>query len=615
MTTAEVQGQRLEADPAPGVTPLPDDTAARAMSWSLPAGGQVRAVLFGGGFRVDLHDLDTLAAQLSGGAGLLDEAARHLGAAHAQIEAGSHPFAYELTPWDLAADPMAAEWQRAQAIQAVDALRTGPGSVAQVAELLQTLSTDVLASAEAYQNAEARNATSWQTSVQILHNVSLVQALGGGTSLALSLARLLAASPRLRELMDDTVFHGLQDLVNEAPEGTVKDGLADLLIVLSDADLAQWVRTDLLAILVLGVQAVRAGTSQEAARLEAYLSQAADRLDPVISARLPRDLAVGSQIVPAASLTPMQRVTAYLAMRSAEAGRRRFGERTGLRLTPHGGSPFTVPAALRDPLGLGTAVAPLAVAWSGSEGRCLSPLATPSDVMRYSDGLKQSDSDQTTGVISLVRTDHVDGTRSWLVVVPGTTNWGMGGPNPQDMLTNLEAVARMPTDMESAVVSAMRAAGVAPEDPVALYGHSQGAITASNLAADPAVAQRFTVTTLLTVGGPVAGAAVPETVRTLHVENGADAVPALDARTNPVGPARLTLRIDTTGTNLEGYPHGSLVYAQALEGMPADPALEDWARQLRGITGAGEEGAVTSEVVFDVERLTDQEQPGAAVGR
>lgn len=198
------------------------------MSWSLPAGGQVRAVLFGGGFRVDLHDLDTLAAQLSGGAGLLDEAARHLGAAHAQIEAGSHPFAYELTPWDLAADPMAAEWQRAQAIQAADALRTGPGSVAQVAELLQTLSTDVLASAEAYQNAEARNATSWQTSVQILHNVSLVQALGGGTSLALSLARLLAASPRLRELMDDTVFHGLQDLVNEAPEGTVKDGLADL---------------------------------------------------------------------------------------------------------------------------------------------------------------------------------------------------------------------------------------------------------------------------------------------------------------------------------------------------------------------------------------------------
>ncbi len=565
---------------------------------------------------MDLADLDTLAARLSRGAGLLDEAARHLSTARTQIEAGTRPFAEELMTWDLAADPMAVQWHRAQAVQAVDAVQTGPGSVAQVAELLQALSTEVLASAEAYQSAEASSTRSWQTSIQLLQHVSLVQALGGGTNLALSLARLLGSSPRLRTLMDDTVLQGLEDLLNEAPEGTLKDGLADLLIVLSDPDLAQWVRTDLLVILVLGAQAVRAGTSQETARVETYLSQAADRLDPVISARLPRELPVGSQTVPAASLTPMQRVTAYLAIRSCEAGRRRFGARTGLRLTAHGGSSFTVPPALQDPLGLGTAVAPLAVSWSsGRQGRCLSPLATPSDVMRYSDGLKQSDSDETTGVISLVRTDHADATRSWLVVVPGTTSWGMGGSNPQDMLTNLEAVARMPTDMESAVVSAMRAAGVAPEDPVALYGHSQGAITASNLAADPAVAQRFNVTTLLTVGGPVAGAAVPETVRTLHIENGADSVPALDARANPVGPARLTLRIDTTGTDLEGYPHGSLVYAEALEGMPPDPALEDWTRRLRAVTGAGEEGAVTSELVLDVERLTDQGPPEAVIGR
>ena len=129
----------------------------------------------------------------------------------------------------------------------------------------------------------------------------------------------------------------------------------------------------------------------------------------------------------------------------------------------------------------------------------------------------------------------------------------------------------------------------------------------SNIAADPEIAQRFNVTTLLTVGGPVAGAPVPEQVRTLHIENGADAVPALDARANRIGPSHLTVRIDTTQAGLEGYPHGQLVYAEALDGMPPDPAWESWTRQLRDITGAGEEGAVTSELVFDVERLTHRE--------
>ncbi|WP_172192889.1 hypothetical protein [Actinomyces faecalis] len=618
--------------------PLPDDTASRELRWASPSGGQVRALVFGGAFTVDLDELDVLAEGLTRGADLLREALAHLGTALAQVEATGHPLSFSTVPWEPV-DPFVAEQRRAQAVQAIESLQSGPGSLREAADLVQALSEDVTTSAQTYADAEAGSTRDWTSSIHVLGQVSLLHALGRGSGLAAALLRLLETSPSLSGSARATVGRGIQDLIDQLPEGAVKDGLADLLIVMSDAELAHWVRTDLLAVLVLGGQAVRAATSQEAARLETYLSQAARRLDPVITPRLPRSLPVGSRTVPTASLTPMQRVTAYLAILSSQAGAERYGSRRALRLTPHGADPFTVPTALADPLGLATAISPLAVSWphagpglAGREtaadrasagaaasdavvpGRCLAPLATPSDVMRYSDGLKQMDSDETTGVISLVRTDHADGTRSWLVVVPGTTSWGMGGPNPQDMLTNLEAVAGMPTDMESVVVSAMRAAGVGPQEPVALYGHSQGAITATNIAADPAVAERFTVTTLLTVGGPVAGAVVPETVSTLHVENGADAVPALDARANPVGPTRLTVRIDTTDSGLEGYPHGSLVYADALEGMPSAPATDRWVAQLRGITGAGEEGAVTSELVFDVERLPDPEAPGRPEG-
>ena len=106
-----------------------------------------------------------------------------------------------------------------------------------------------------------------------------------------------------------------------------------------------------------------------------------------------------------------------------------------------------------------------------------------------------------------------------------------------------------------------------------IYGHSQGAIVAANIAADPTINERYNVTTLLTAGGPTAGADLPDHVNALHLENGADAVPGLDGAPTPRTPTRTVVTLDTTGSNLQGYPHGGDVYADAVEGMSGDPGI------------------------------------------
>ena len=332
----------------------------------------------------------------------------------------------------------------------------------------------------------------------------------------------------------------------------------------------------------------------------ADVAQTAEHLDPAISAQLPDQIQVGSRLVPTSSLSPMERVAAYLAMRSADHASNRYGTQAGLTITPRGGAPVRVATSPADPLGLGGAAAVGAPPPGDAEET--EALGGPADVIRYSDRVQAGRKDDSTGVISVLRTDHADGTTSWVVVVPGTADWGLGGPNPQDLLTNFQAVSGMPTDMETAVVAAMQQAGVGPNDPVGLYGHSQGGIVVTRLAGDPGVNEHYNVTTLLTAGSPVGGIDLPDSVSALHLENGGDAVPSLDAAPNPSSPHRITVSVNTTDTGIAKYPHHASHYAQALENMPDDPNVEAWNAQMRGLTGAGEEGAVTTAYVFDIER-------------
>ncbi|MBE6481429.1 MAG: hypothetical protein E7Z94_03465 [Actinomyces ruminicola] len=503
--------------------------------------------------------------------------------------------------YSFAVDPCAAE--RATAVSALEALTSGTGSLDDAASRLRTLATDITSCTTAYTDAESGADGQWALFLQAARLGSEVSGVMPPGALAKTAVTALA--------------------VLSADGATLPDGIDDVLqgleTVLADPLLDDWVTTDLMLIVGLALWAQQAGTGAEAAVIETYIGRVAEELDPAISAVLPDQVQVGSRTVDTSTLTPMQRVAYYLAVRAEQSGAVRHGQPTGVTVTPHGGQSVTVPTGVNDPFGLGTAVPAVAALGALPPSGAAAPQpGTAAEVIRYSADMKGRDQDISSGVVSVLRTDHADGTTSWLVVIPGTTDWGSGDSNPQDLLTNLQAVSGRPTDMESAVVTAMREAGIAPGDRVGLYGHSQGAITAVNVAADPAVNAQFNITNLLTAGGPTAGASLPESVNALHIENTGDAVPALDGAPTPRTATRTVVTVDTHAAGVNGYPHGALIYADAVDGIGGDPQIDQWTRELAGLTGAGESGAQTTEIIFDITRDTPQtgwEQVGGYFGK
>lgn len=140
---------------------------------------------------------------------------------------------------------------------------------------------------------------------------------------------------------------------------------------------------------------------------------------------------------------------------------------------------------------------------------------------------------------------------SWSVVIRGTQNWGVGGSNPQDMLSNFQEVAGLESDQSRAVLQAMEMAGIHPGDPVEFVGHSQGGIVAARLASDPAVAARYSVVSALTAGAPIAASSPLAGVGVLALENTRDLVPSLDGASNAEGV--VTVHFDGRG-RAEGSP-------------------------------------------------------------
>ncbi|GAA3814517.1 alpha/beta hydrolase [Cellulomonas soli] len=149
--------------------------------------------------------------------------------------------------------------------------------------------------------------------------------------------------------------------------------------------------------------------------------------------------------------------------------------------------------------------------------------------------------------ISVQRLDHPDGTRSWVVEIPGTQDGGVAGEVPTDMSTNLQLMAQAPDDMTAAVVQAMHDAGIGADEPVLLAGHSQGGMVAMNVAS--AAAGTFAVKAVVTAGSPDLPGPPPPGVQVLAIRHTADAVPQTDG-TPDHGTAMLTVvtrDLDVTG--------------------------------------------------------------------
>ena len=623
--------------PAPYNGPAPEDTGHPWRMW----GGLAPTIVSGGSVSVDTADLDALSSSLTSAAGSLDDARTLIATAVTEVNAAPPPPLPPISPfeprsllnpqgtWDdvdgqcvPAPDPailpsfptqdnglssqvypFGLDLEKSAALQSLTALSTGPGSLQDAADTLRGIASDVIACSQAHTLAEG-GATPGPglvgpVDIRAFDGGLAYQALGLGISAAVSgptgLATLLTTpgSPLYAKLAENEDGQAVAEALH---------------LLLADPATAQWVKDDAVRIVLLTLWLQKARTGRESATIEAYLKQVSERLDPWVTQHLPGQVPVGTRTVDTTSLTPMQRVTAYLGMNATALGAGLYGRQTGITVTPVGGSGSTVlPPATKDPLGLGSPVQ-TGMTGKGKDSRSpqsISETITHCQELQASRGSLGQDYEEA-GVISIQRVEHADGRVSWVVYVPGTTDWTVGDGEPQDLLTNLEGVGGTPTAMESAVVTAMRQAGIQPGEEVALYGHSQGGITVSNIAADPAIQDRYNITTVLTAGSPTAGADIPDDVHALHLENTGDAVPGLDAAPTPTGPHRQVAMLDTHQMDMGGYPHASDVYAQATEGLEERaPELADWRTSFSHASGAGEHGATTTEYTFAVQRDTD----------
>ena len=589
------------APPKPTASPASTAPQDSGHTWTMWGVGPA-VVVGGGSVSVNTTDLDSLASSLTSAAGTLDDARTLIANVVTEVnEAPAPPVSPPSVPYPILGG---FDLEKSVALQALDALSMGPGSLQDVADTMRGLASDVTACSQAHALADGKatpaNGLVGPVDVRAFDSGLLKMALGSVAvaSQFPTIATLLASSPATSWL--------LYELVKDNEDGQA--AVEALQLLLNDPTTEQWVKEDLVRIVLLTRWLKNAKTGREAATVQTYLQQVSQRLDPWATHRLPGQVAVGTQTVDTTSLTPMQRVAMVLGANAAAIGAGVYGTQSGVTVTPVGGNGATVlPPAAKDPFGLASAVNP-GMTGKGKEAKSPQSISETithcQEVQSSRNSLGQGN--EEAGVVSIQRVEHADGRVSWVVYVPGTTDWTVGDGEPQDLLTNLEGVGGTPTAMESGVVTAMRQAGIKPGEEVALYGHSQGGITVSNIAADPAIQDRYNITTLLTAGSPTAGADIPDDVHALHLENTGDAVPGLDAAATPTGPHRQVAMLDTHQMSTNGYPHASSAYAQATEGLEGKaPELADWNSSFSRASGAGEQGARTTEYTFAIQRNTD----------
>ncbi|HVU91565.1 MAG TPA: hypothetical protein VHC23_04985, partial [Jatrophihabitans sp.] len=169
-------------------------------------------------------------------------------------------------------------------------------------------------------------------------------------------------------------------------------------------------------------------------------------------------------------------------------------------------------------------------------GRAATPPRSLPDLLAE---LADRDADGRSGSIDVRILTLDDGSRRVIVDVTGTKSWDpLPTSDVTSLTTNGRALVGERTAYEQGVLAAMRRAGVRPDDPVMLVGHSQGGMVAVTAARDAVRSRAFHVTHVVTAGSPIGRTAgsVPSGVQVLALENGRDVVPHLDGRANPDRP-------------------------------------------------------------------------------
>lgn len=193
-----------------------------------------------------------------------------------------------------------------------------------------------------------------------------------------------------------------------------------------------------------------------------------------------------------------------------------------------------------------------------------------------------------------------------IVYLPGTDDlatlpWTQDD-DVRDLATNLLLSAGAPNSYQEGILGAMHQAGVGPDDPVLLVGHSQGGMEAAAILGQ---GSEFNVTHVVTAGSPTAQVpGFPDGTQVLSLEHEGDVVPLLDLAPNPDTVEQVTVTFD--GTHGPGGVEGEHAYEHYVEGAAladaaADPSVRDHLASLGGAGFLGAGGVATSQV-FQISR-------------
>jgi hypothetical protein len=208
------------------------------------------------------------------------------------------------------------------------------------------------------------------------------------------------------------------------------------------------------------------------------------------------------------------------------------------------------------------------------------------------------------GTIEIQALPGPHGSTCYIVYLPGTddlatTPLSQDG-DVRDLATNLDLIAGHDTTYQHGIEEAMRQAGICPDDPVLLVGHSQGGMAAAAMLGN---GSPFHVTSVVTAGAPTAQVpGFPAGSHVLSLENHGDVVPLLDGADNPDSLPQVTVRFDDHEASIAGnHDLRHYVRGAAAADASTNPSIRAELASLRAQGFLGSGGTASSQV-FQITR-------------